>query len=354
MRLRLAFAFAGFTLLGLLESAHLAFYWQSLGRPFTFAEVFLRQGAHLSIFALCVPAMTRWAERFPLEWPPRARAVLAHLSGVAATIALLAALRAIFERALHMPAPASFWLHLRQNLIYLSPDGLVVYGATIGLSYAASYGVRSRQLLELQAEFSKAQLSALRMQLNPHFFFNALHTVGALIRDGNPGGAVDLIEKLGDVLRHVLRPDAQPDAPLRNEIAFLRKYLEIEQVRFGDRLTVSWQVDAQSESVPVPQLILQPLVENALKHGLSRRARPGSLTIRARVLDGHLEMAVVDNGVGLPADFPSGPARGIGLDNVRARLLHSYGQAAQLSLAPGDEGGVAARIVVPLRAGAGA
>src|SRR5437016_3998780 len=116
-------------------------------------------------------------------------------------------------------------------------------------------------LLELQAELSKAQLSALRMQLNPHFFFNALHTIGALVRDGNQRGAVELIERLGDVLRHVVRPDAQPDAPLRTEIEFLRKYLEIEQVRFGDRLRVSWQVDARSESVPVPPLILQPLVE---------------------------------------------------------------------------------------------
>ena len=354
MRRRLAFALAGFTVLGLLESAHLGFYWHSLGRPFTLGELFLRQGAHLLIFALCVPAVTGWGERFPLEWPPRARAVLAHLSGVAATIALLAALRTIVERALHVPAPASFSRHLSESLVYLSPDGLVVYGAIIGLSYAASYGVRNRQLLELQAELSKAQLSALRMQLNPHFFFNALHTIGALVRDGSSRGAVDLIEKLGDVLRHVLRPDAQPDAPLRNEIAFLRKYLEIEQVRFGDRLRVSWQVDARSESVPVPQLILQPLVENALKHGLSRRARPGCLTIRARVLDGRLEMAVVDDGLGLPADFHSGLPRGIGLDNVRARLLHRYGEAAQLSLTPGDQGGVAARIVVPLRDGAGA
>jgi len=351
---RLAFALAGFTLLGLLESAHLAFYWHSLGRTFTLGEVFLRQGAPLSIFALCVPALTRWAERFPLEWPPRARAVLAHLSGVAATIAALAALRVVFERALNAQPPASLWRHFCENLVYLSPDGFIVYGATIGLTYAGSYSARRRQLLELQAELSKAQLSALRMQLNPHFFFNALHTIGALIRDGNARGAVDLIEKLGDVLRHVLRPDAQLEAPLRNEIEFLRKYLEIEQVRFGDRLRVNWQLEAGSESVPVPQLILQPLVENALKHGLSRRARPGSLTIRARVLDGVLEMAVVDDGVGLPAGFPSNPPRGIGIDNVRARLLRHYGEAAQFSLGPGDQGGVTARIAVPLRAGAGA
>src|SRR5207248_1832339 len=265
MRRCLVFALAGFTLLGLLHAAHLGFYWHSLGRRFTLADVFL------------------------------------------------------------------------------------VYGATVGLAYAAAYTARTRQLLELQAELSKAQLSALRMQLNPHFFFNALHTIGALVRDGNQRGAVELIERLGDVLRHVVRPDAQPDAPLRTEIEFLRKYLEIEQVRFGDRLRVSWQLDARSESVPVPQLILQPLVENALRHGLSQRARKGSLTIGARVLDGHLEMLVVDDGVGLPPDFHSRPRDGIGIANVRARLQHRYGGAAQLSLAQGVEGGVTARILLPLR-----
>jgi len=113
-------------------------------------------------------------------------------------------------------------------------------------------------------------------------------------------------------------------------------------------------VDARSESVPVPQLILQPLVENALRHGLSRRARAGSLTIRASVANGHLEMSVIDDGVGLPSDFHSAPRRGIGIANVRARLQHRYGEAAQLSLVPGAEGGVSARIVLPLRAGAGA
>src|SRR5207248_1316410 len=265
MRRCLVFALAGFTLLGLLHAAHLGFYWHSLGRRFTIADVFLREVAPLVIFALCVPAVTRWGERFPLEWPPRARAVLAHLSGIAGTIAFLAAVRTVIERALHVTAPSMPLLHLRDNLVYLSADGFIVYGATVGLAYAAAYTARTRQLLELQAELSKAQLSALRMQLN-----------------------------------------------------------------------------------------LQPLVENALRHGLSRRARAGSLTIRASVANGHLEMSVIDDGVGLPSDFHSAPRRGIGIANVRARLQHRYGEAAQLSLVPGAEGGVSARIVLPLRAGAGA
>jgi sensor histidine kinase YesM len=157
-----------------------------------------------------------------------------------------------------------------------------------------------------------------------------------------------MIEKLGDILRHVLRNDAELDTPLHDEIEFLRKYLEIEQVRFGDRLRVTWQLDAPTESLPVPQLILQPLVENALRHGLSRQARPGSLTIASRVQDQQLELVVTDDGVGLPVDFAGLSSGGVGLANVRARLRQRYGEAARLSLTARDSGGVTARIVLPL------
>jgi LytS/YehU family sensor histidine kinase len=274
--------------------------------------------------------------------------VLAHLAGVAATTLLLAIMRVILERGLGLALPAQgVWLHLLDSLAFSFPLAVITYGATLGLGYAASYSARSRQLLELQSELSKAQLSALRMQLNPHFLFNTLHTIGALVRDDNPRGAVDMLEKLGDILRRVLRGDAELDTPLRDEIEFLRTYLEIEQVRFGDRLRVAWQLDPSSEAIRVPQLILQPLVENALRHGLSRRAGPGSLTIASRVHDRQLELVVADDGVGLPADFHPDAGR-VGLANVRARLRQSYGEAARLSLAPGEHGGVTARIVLPV------
>src|SRR5262249_51318479 len=159
-----------------------------------------------------------------------------------------------------------------------------------------------------------------------------LHTIGALVRDGSQRGAIEMIEKLGDVLRRVLRTDADPEAPLLDEINFLRGYLEIEQARFGDRLRVTWQLDPLSESMRVPQLILQPLVENALRHGLSRRARPGSLTISSLVHAQRLELVVADDGEGLPADLAARSSRGVGLANVRARLSQLYGDDAELSI----------------------
>jgi sensor histidine kinase YesM len=247
------------------------------------------------------------------------------------------------------PHTKTFWHQLRDTLVYHSPMALIAYAATLGIGYAASYSARSRQLLELRNDLHKAQLMALRMQVNPHFLFNTLHTIGALVRDGNHRGAVEMIERLGDIMRHVLASEAAPDAPLHEEIAFLRQYLEIEQVRFGDRLRVSWQLDPALEPLLVPQLILQPLVENALRHGLAPRARPGTLTIGARVDGERLELRVADDGVGLPADFPTRSNGGVGLANVRARLSQRYGDAARLSLLSAEAPtGVTALVVLPL------
>jgi signal transduction histidine kinase len=342
-----AIAFAAFAVVGLMDAAHYA-YWRHInGKPVPIGFVLLHEAPPWILWGLCVPAVLWLGERFRLEWPPRVQAVLVHLGGFALATLLLSLTGDLLELWLDVPPPSKpFLLLMRDTLVFRSSLALITYGATLGIGYAASYSARSRQLLELRNELQKAQLSALRMQLNPHFLFNTLHTVGALVREENPRGAVEMIEKLGDILRHVLRSDAEPDTPLRDEIEFLRKYLEIEQVRFGDRLRVTWQLDAPSESVRVPQLILQPLVENALRHGLASRARPGALTISARVANGELQLTITDDGVGLPADFPQ--RSGVGLANVRARLSRRYGDAASFSVAAAEPSGVTARIVLPL------
>jgi two-component system, LytTR family, sensor kinase len=346
---RLAIPLVACTLLGLLDAFHCGYDLLNKGIPIP-GRIFVRECTPWIAWALAVPVVTGWGQRFRLEWPPRVHVVLAHLAGTAAAILLFGFLPTAVERAIGTPWQAPpFWDVLRSNLVYRAPKGVITYGATLGLSYAAAHAARSRQLLELRGELSKAQLMALRMQLNPHFFFNTLHTIGALVRDGSYRGAVEMIEKLGDVLRRVLRTDPDPEVPLRDEIEFLRGYLEIEQVRFGDRLQVAWQLDPRSESLPVPQLILQPLVENALRHGLSRRARAGSLTISSLVQDERLELVVADDGEGLAADLADRSSGGVGLTNVRARLCQMYGDRAQLSLAPSEAGGVTARIVIKRR-----
>ena len=183
------------------------------------------------------------------------------------------------------------------------------------------------------------------MQLNPHFLFNTLHTIAVLVREHDELQAVELIERLGDVLRHVLRTSNALETPLGSEIDFLRKYLEIEQARFGDRLKVSFALGDGTESALVPQLIVQPLVENALRHGLAPRAAPGELAVAARRRDGVLEVTVSDDGIGLRPGWDAD--EGLGLTNVRARLQRMYGAGGRLALVPGPGGGVLATVTLP-------
>ncbi|HEX5061406.1 MAG TPA: histidine kinase, partial [Kofleriaceae bacterium] len=301
---RLAIPLVACGLLGLLDTAHYGYYLHDSGQGIDVVHAFLRESPAWFVWALAVPAVLWWGERFRLEWPPRIRDVFAHLAGAATAVLIFGLFPTLAEHAFGYARPTQpLWDDVTGGFAYQAPKGAITYVATLGFGYVAAHAERSRQLLQLRIELSKAQLTALRMQLNPHFLFNTLHTIGALVRDGSSIGAVEMIEKLGDVLRRVLRADGDLEAPLREEIELLRAYLEIEQVRFGDRLQVAWRLDPLSESLPVPPLILQPLVENALRHGLSRRARPGSLMISSRIQDERLELVVTDDGEGLPADL---------------------------------------------------
>lgn len=207
---------------------------------------------------------------------------------------------------------------------------------------------REQQLREvaLATELVQARLQALRMQINPHFFFNTLNTIAALIHD-DPHAADRMIVRLSDLLRRSIDRAETQEVPLREEIDFLRSYLDIEQTRFGDRLTVNIEVEPGTEDLMVPFLVLQPLVENAIRHGIEPREEPGHIEIRARRAGHQLELLVKDNGDGLPAE----PAReGIGLTNTRSRLMHLYDEEADFELNNMPGGGLEVRIRIPARA----
>ncbi len=183
------------------------------------------------------------------------------------------------------------------------------------------------------------------MQLQPHFLFNALHTVGQLIRTGQPARAVQVVAGLGELLRRVLDGAATQEVPLKQELDFLRSYLDIEQIRFRDRLKVVLDPDPEALDATVPHFILQPLVENAIKHGIASRATVGRVLIGARRIDGTLHLTVRDDGSGLS----DAAARGVGLANTSARLRQLYGDQASFEVVNMADGGVIARIVLPYR-----
>jgi signal transduction histidine kinase len=232
-------------------------------------------------------------------------------------------------------------------------QGVVFYAAVAAAFYAnemaRAAGERERQALELKASLSEARLAALRHQLSPHFLFNALNTVSMLIRQGRSDDALSMLAEFGGLMRDLLRESPDHEVSLAEELDFVRRYLEVERLRFSDRLAVSIDPAGGAASARVPSLILQPLVENAVRHGIARRAAAGRNAVTIRTTGATLELTVADDGPGLPGRLDQGPAGGVGLTNVRARLAQSYGELAGLSLASVPGGGVNATVHLPLR-----
>jgi sensor histidine kinase YesM len=236
----------------------------------------------------------------------------------------------------------------------VSGFGLTVYAATAALTVARASQQRLREkalaAAHLEAALARSELTSLREQLHPHFVFNALNTIASLIQDDGRQ-AERMVVHLSRFLRLVLETRNELEVPLSEELALTDEYLELQRMRFGDRLRVEVSVDPQALSVPVPRLFLQPLVENAVHHGVARRAEGGWISIRARISPDALHVTVADDGLGL-APAPAGPVGGttpgLGLANVRDRLLRLYGADAALRLEPRAEGGTAARVTIPL------
>ncbi len=231
-----------------------------------------------------------------------------------------------------------------------------VYNAFILLAWSMIYfGVKHQHELAetreraLRAESlaHQARLSALRFQLNPHFLFNAMNAVSTLVVEQRNAEANRMLSRLADFLRLTLEDDGRAETTLADELVYVRAYLEIEQVRFGERLRLRYDVADDALLAGVPPLILQPLVENAVKHAVAPRREGGTITISARLAGSRLRLAVLDDGPGLADDPAAAP--GVGLANVRARLEELYGERAGLRLERGVPDGLGAVIELPYR-----
>jgi two-component sensor histidine kinase len=235
---------------------------------------------------------------------------------------------------------------------------LLVYVLIVGVRQAITSSQRYRaaelQVERLERSFSEARLVALRMQLDPHFLFNALNTISSEVTH-DPRLARRMIEHLGELLRRSLGDQGVQEIPLAEELVFLDHYLAIQRLRFGDRLTVEISVDPDALAVLVPSLLMQPLVENAIRHGISGRARGGLVRIDACRSGGRLMIGVVDDGVGLPPDWTGASGSGVGLSITRERVLglHPVGEA-EFAIGPGKAGGTEVTMSFPVRLAPGA
>jgi signal transduction histidine kinase len=302
------------------------------------------------VLALLVNIPGYLGRRFRFQHTASAQLLLAHAGGVVSLAISWASFGILLGFALHRfpaegPLAHSFFVWLAVTF----PFAAIIYLAVLGIVYAYGYFVEAREreadAARLSAQLSGARLEALRMQLNPHFLFNSLNTVLILVRDKETGAASRVLELLADVLRQVLDTTRSREVPLADELGFIERYLAIEQVRFSDRMNIDWAIEADARSALVPDLIMQPLVENAVRHGVARRAEAGSIIVAARILGDSLELSVRDNGPGI--EQPD--LEGVGLSNTRERLQTLYGDAASVTINRPDKEGTEVVLRLPHR-----
>jgi two-component system, LytTR family, sensor kinase len=302
-----------------------------------------------------IPLTLRLCDRLPIDrenWPSR-MLIFAPLGLLASSI------RTLFPILVHLILEPSFsdlthWLSRKPY--FLLTDflfGLAFYGFVLAFGQARNYYRRYREeelrRSRLEAQLARAELQALKTQLHPHFLFNTLHSISALQLE-DVAAAQKMMARLGDFLRLTLDNAGLQVVPLRREIEFLKCYLDIEQVRFGKRLTSVIDVEPEALEAPAPNLILQPLVENAIRHGIAPRPAPGLIRVSAKRERGRLKIVISDNGCGL-AHNGNGAAHakeGLGLQNTRARLRQLYGSDFGFELADGAEGGLVVTLDLPL------
>ncbi|HEY7234509.1 MAG TPA: histidine kinase [Gemmatimonadaceae bacterium] len=347
--------FAIATVVAVLYSLERYFYRRLLGQEVSLGQLVPAELVFTYLWALLTPLVMWMGRHFPVwgthqgndgrttlrNWIAQLVAVV---SFVMVHVALFTAASLLLsEGTTAIPLSRLFtgylasWFTL-DSIVYCTL--LAVFHALVYYRVSQDRALRASQL---EARLAQAQLQVLRMQLQPHFLFNTLHTISALMhRDVKR--ADSMIAALSDLLRMSLRSVGVQEVELREEIEFLQRYLEIMSLRFGDRLTVSLDIDPEVLDARVPTLVLQPLVENALRHGFGDGMRAGHVQVTVGSDGEMLHCEVVDNGRGLPQ---TGPREGVGISNTRARLRHLYGERFSLELMANTGGGARVSLAIP-------
>ncbi len=349
---RVAALVAGTCVVAALVTSLQLYVPKRLNHPDTRASVVL--GFELfewAMWGLVAPVIwridARWGFRVE-AWP---RALALHL---VLAVAWFMVHNAIMVGPPNVPESGYLGMTFREAYTYRFvmrlPTAVSVYAAIVAAGYwvwwMRGYHRREAQRAQLEAQLAAARLRALRMQLQPHFLFNTLHTIAGHVREGERDTAVDLIARLSRLLRRSLDEAERHEVPLGEEVELLAEYLALERARFGDALVTRFDIAPDVRDLAVPSLILQPLVENALRHGIGPREGPGELRIAARRDDGHLVLEVADDGVGYD---PARAGVGVGLANTRERLRQLYGDRQRFDILRGAAGGTVARVEIPLR-----
>ena len=342
MRATLRFALPIWTVFGLVCASTV--YWH------------VRTHGHsvVAIFGYELIVWNGWALATPLiAWLGRVRPLAVRTAPlhVAAMAVLMVAHIVWWSAACYVIRP--FDAMGTQAFVGLITDDLVnrlfldgtIYFAVLGVCYAVDLRERERRTAQLEASLAQARLAALEHQLQPHFLFNTLHAIGGLVRQDRKGEAIEMIAGLSDLLRYSLDQAGKHVVPLEQEVAIVERYLEIQRMRFADRLAIEVDVAPETRRALVPALLLQPLAENAVKHGIEAASEAGAITLRAR-RDGDALVLAITNTGGDPA-----PREGIGIANTRERLARLFGERFSFALGK-DAGGVVATVRLPFEVAA--
>jgi two-component sensor histidine kinase len=225
---------------------------------------------------------------------------------------------------------------------------LAILGGALLLQYYRRLQKQKLAATRLSAQLADARMQALRMQLNPHFLFNALNSIAMLVRNAQRDAAVDTLEKLSELLRYVLDDSTRQEVSLRRELEFIKRYLAMEKIRFQSRLEVRIEVEPDALDALVPNLVLQPIVENTIRHGVENRTSPTTVTVGAGTDGQALRLLISDDGPGFRGTAGAGSSPGLGISNTRRRLAQLYGDAASLDIEDASPSGAIVTITLPL------
>lgn len=340
-------------ILGLIDTSQTAYFLRSRNIEVPTWAIVVLGFLDWSVWALLTPLIVLLARYAPLDRPSWPRLLLHAISSLATAVGLILILTVVTP---HVPgalreqfSPAElFHILLVQRLLMYVIIHWLILGVTHGVMFYNRYRERELQASRLQTELVQAQVQMLKMQIHPHFLFNTLHAISALMhKDVNL--ADSMLARLGSLLRATLESTAQQEVALRKELELLQLYLDIEQARLGSRLEMQMEIEPAALDGIVPHLLLQPLVENAVRHGIAPLRGPGSIIIRASRNGNQLQIEIEDTGRGFYARDLDSLSRGVGISNTRARLQHLYGSEHTFQIDTGARGGALVSILIPYR-----
>ena len=346
---------AVWTLFGFFFASQLALQNQLSRNPVSFWKILSWQMVSGYVWFALSPLILYLAQKFPFDAGRWKKSVPLHLlAGLLISLFQLAIDTFLLTR-LGYPPNREFtgFFEAYQFFVYINLHfSILIYWGVVGIksafNYYQKYRERELQTSQLEARLATSRLQVLKMQLHPHFLFNTLNAISELIYK-DPESAERMIGDLSDLLRLSFENLEVQEISLKQELEFLRKYLEIEQMRFHDRLRVEMKIAPDALDAGVPNMILQPLVENAIKHGLAPRSAGGVIEIAAARHNGSLRLSVTDDGIGVPSGDVENLRAGVGLSNTRRRLRHLYGDGHRFELTAGRENGLKVNLTIPYR-----